>query len=178
MNKWLKKPTVKSIENSSRLKKLKPYFKADFFWVYDCKSVSRGVAAGFAGAIIPGFQIFYAAFLTFLFRGNLPIALVCTLITNPFTVVPVTYFTYFVGTLIIGNGKTPTTMQNFEWNFSSLHAFWSSLSTWVVQFGKAFLVGVPIVSIGMAIIGYVGAQLCWRIGTSLFSKKKGASKAL
>lgn len=174
MNKWLKKyiPTKTSIKKSSELKGLKPYLTASSLWKFDCDPVARGVAAGLAGAVIPGFQIFYAALLVILFRGNLPIALLATLVTNPFTALPVVYFIYFVGSLIVGNGKADFVIKDFQWDFSSFHAFWTNFSAWILQFGKAFFIGLPFVSVGLAVLGYFGTILIWKICTLLFSKKK------
>lgn len=174
MKNWFKKrlPSTKSLQNSSQLKGLKSFFKDRNVWSRDHQSIARGVAAGLAGAVIPGFQIFYAAILVILLRGNLPIALLCTLITNPLTVAPITYFIYFIGTLIIGNGKTDFVIQNFHWDFSSFHAFWSNVSAWMLQFGKAFLVGLPIVSLCLGLIGYFGTILIWKMFSLLSHKKK------
>lgn len=165
------KSLKKSISTSSvnkEIKELKPYFKSSVYWKFECYAVARGVAAGLAGAVIPGFQIFYAAILVVLLRGNLPIALVCTLVTNPFTVIPFTYFTYYIGTLIIGNHKAPFVMQKLHWDFSSFHAFWTGISAWLLQFGKAYFIGVPFVSLALGILGYFGTIFIWK----LFHPKK------
>jgi uncharacterized protein (DUF2062 family) len=174
MNKWLKKftPSTKSMRNSRQLKKFKPFFKDPCFLSRDQQSIARGVAAGLAGAVIPGLQIFYAALLVILLRGNLPAALLSTLVTNPLTTVPITYFIYFIGTFIVGNGDTEFAIRSFQWDFSSWHAFWSNISAWLLQFGKAFLVGLPIVSLCLGIIGYFGTILIWKIYILLFHKKK------
>lgn len=174
MKPWLKKyiPTKKSIQQNSQLKGLKYFLQSPSLWSFDCQSVARGVAAGLAGAVIPGFQIFYAAILVILLRGNLPIALMSTLITNPFTVLPFIYFTYFIGSLIVGPDKNNLVVKNFQWDFSSFHEFWTNFSAWVLQFGKAFFVGVPIVSVGLGIIGYFGTIFIWRMSVLLFLKKK------
>lgn len=160
-------PSTSSIKNFIQLKEIKYYFKSSKYWDTDCYTVARGVAAGLAGAVLPGFQFLYAAILVLLFRGNLPIALLCTLITNPLTVLPVTYFIYYIGALIIGNGHTTFTIKPFEWDFSSLNVFWSNVGNWALQFGKAFFVGLPIVSAGLAVIGYFGTILVWKIVTKI-----------
>jgi len=174
MKNWFKKLTLstQSMQHSHELKGLKSFFKDSCFWSYTQQSVARGVAAGLAGAVIPGFQIFYAAILVILLRGNLPIALLSTFITNPVTVVPITYFIYFIGTLFVGDGKDNFVLQNFQWDFSSFHAFWSSISAWIFQFGKGFLVGLPIASLCLGIIGYFGTLIIWKIAILLFHKKK------
>jgi uncharacterized protein (DUF2062 family) len=174
MKKWFKKyiPTAKSMEKNHDLKKAKSFFKADCYWSRDIQPVARGVAAGLAAAVIPGFQFFYAAILVILLRGNLPIALLSTLITNPLTFLPITYSVYYVGRLIIKNGNTPFVVREFRWNFSSFHAFWANVSAYALQFGKAFLVGLPIVSLCLGLIGYFGTILVWKGYVYYFNKKK------
>ena len=173
MVKWFKKSmsSAKAMEHSNALPGLKGYLKAPCFWSYDQQHVARGVAAGLAGAVIPGFQIIYAAILVMLLRGNLPIALLCTLITNPLTFVPITYFIYFIGTLILQNGNGEFVVHTFHWNFTSLHAFWANVSGWALQFGNAFLIGLPIVSAALGVIGYFGTILMWN-AVKLFVRKK------
>src|SRR5688572_12526351 len=100
MKNWLKKFISSSkLMQNSELKGIK-FLKASCFWSRDRQCIARGVAAGLAGAVIPGFQIFYATILVILLRGNLPIALLFTLVTNPLTVAPITYSVYFIGKLI------------------------------------------------------------------------------
>jgi uncharacterized protein (DUF2062 family) len=174
MKQWLKKhftSTMRSIKQSKQLKTLKPYLKTPSLWAYDCQSVARGVAAGLAGAVIPGFQIFYAAILVIFFRGNLSIALLATLVTNPFTALPIMYFICFVGTLVTGGDKGECIGKDFSWDFSNFTNFFMSIGHWVLHFGKSFLIGVPIVSIGLAIIGYFGTILVWKIYVMLFHKR-------
>lgn len=97
MKNWFKKyiPSSKTLENSRELKGIKSFLKAPCFWSHDHQAIARGVAAGLAGSVIPGVQLFYAAILVLLLRGNLPIALLFTLVTNPLTVVPITYLVFF-----------------------------------------------------------------------------------
>jgi uncharacterized protein (DUF2062 family) len=174
MNKFLKKftPSKKSMKHSHKLKALKTYFNVACLWSRDQQHIARGIAAGLAGAVIPGFQIFYATILAIGLRGNLPAALISTLITNPLTFVPITYFIYFIGTLFVGDGRDNFVIQNFVWDYSSFHAFWHNVSAWIFQFGKAYLVGLPIVSLGLGLIGYFGTIIIWDAYLFLFHKKK------
>lgn len=178
MNKWLKKITPSarnlenSLENSKEFKELKPLFHSSCFWSREQQAVARGVAAGLAGCVIPGFQIIYAAILVFILRGNLPVALLCTLVSNPLTVAPISYFIYLVGTLIISNGHNRFEFQAFKWDFSSAHIFWSNVSEWALQFGKAYLVGLRIVSVCLGFVGYFGTILIWEVSLLFFPKMK------
>lgn len=174
MNKYLKKilPSTKQMKDSKQVKGLKSYLTSPCFWSYDLQPVARGVAAGLAGAVIPGFQIFYATLLVIVFRGNLSIALLCTLVTNPLTVVPITYGIYWIGEQIINNGSEEVVIKDFYWDFTSLPAFWTNFTAWISQFGKAFLVGIPIASVVLALAGYFGTLLLWELHALIFKKKK------
>lgn len=165
MKSWFKKNifSARSMKNSSEIKPLKPYFKSSYYWSYDKQAVARGVAAGFAAAVIPGFQIFYAAILVIILRGNLGIALLSTLLTNPLTFAPITWFIYFIGSLILKNGGDNFVVKKMHWQFSSLAAFWSNVLDWVYQFGHGYLLGLPIVSFCLGMIGYFGTILIWEI---------------
>jgi uncharacterized protein (DUF2062 family) len=171
---WLKKffPTTKAMKNSTEIKGLKPYFKSDCFWARDQQSIARGVAAGLAGAVLPGFQIFYAAILVMILRGNLAIALLSTFITNPLTVAPISYFIYWIGTLVIANGDSHFTIKDFNWGFYNWSSFWANVTDWLMQFGKPFLIGLPIVSLCLGLIGYFGTILVWNGYVLIFKKKR------
>jgi uncharacterized protein (DUF2062 family) len=175
MKSWFKKhfhSTLRSLQKTREIKVLKPYLKSSSFWSFDCEHIARGIAAGLAGAVIPGFQIFYAGILVIVFRGNLPIALLATFITNPLTAIPIIYFICFIGNLFNGNEKSSCMINNFQWDFSSFHVILSNFSDWILQFGKSFLMGVPVVSISLAVIGYCGTHFIWKISIYLFSSKK------
>lgn len=173
MKLWLKKlfPTRESIKKSNELKYLARFLKSSDLWSFDMLPVARGVAAGLAGAVIPGFQFLYAAVLAILLRGNLVIALTGTFITNPFTALPIIYLIYWIGSLLIGNGET-IEVQEFNWHFSTIHQFWDNFGIWVLQFGKAFLIGMVVISFCLGIIGYFGTILIWKITVLLFHKNK------
>jgi len=83
-------------------------------------------------------------------------------VSNPFTLLPLTYFTYKVGNFILGEpqSKLQALFREFIWNFKTDH-YWDSFSMWILQFGKAFFVGLPIVAFGMAILGYSIVTLFW-----------------
>jgi uncharacterized protein (DUF2062 family) len=165
-------PTKKSIKKMNEFKILKPLGNTTSFWKYDCQSVARGVAAGLGASVIPGFQIFYAAILVIIFRGNIPIALLATLITNPLTIIPIMFFTCYLGSWVLGNGESNCVINKFNWDFSSFHAFWSNFTVWILQFGKAFLIGVPILSVSLALMGYIGTIIIWKVCVFLSRGKR------
>ena len=69
-------------------------------------AIARGLAAGvFAGCFpIFGFQMIVGAVLGAILRGNIPLALAGTWISNPATYIPIFVFNFHVGTWILGSG--------------------------------------------------------------------------
>ncbi len=138
----------KNIKNSSQLKRLKKYA---YLWHASWESVARGVAVGLFTGIVPlvSFQTLMAIGLSILIRANLPIALLVSWISNPLTILPLAYFTYYVGDWVLGHSY-PSQAIHLNWpiNINNMQMLWST-------FGIPFLVGLPIVAIGAAILGYL-----------------------
>src|SRR5215470_18834511 len=76
-------------------------------WHLNRRSVAGGVAIGMLCGMIPGpIQMFSAAVLAVVARVNLPVAMATTWYTNPFTIVPLYYLAYKIGTLLTGDPAT------------------------------------------------------------------------
>ena len=43
---------------------------------------------------------------------------------------------------------------------------WSDIYAWIASLSKAYLVGLPILSLNAALLGYVFAYVCWPYITS------------
>lgn len=131
-------------------------------WHLHRRSVAGGVAIGLFAGLIPGpLQMIGAAILAVLFRANLPVALFTTLYTNPFTILPLYVVAYEYGAFVIGhhNGITSARLQLPEMNWSN----WITvLPEWFVSLGKPFAVGLPLLAVTLALLGYVGVRLLWR----------------
>lgn len=170
--KWLKccLPTKESIRNHSSLRGIHGYLRHPEIWNLTCTSTALGTAVGLFVAFIPlPFQMLLAALLAILLRANLPVSILMTWITNPITFIPINYLIYFVGSKVlnepIGNIKMVT------WNFDDLANFWSSFTTQFSQVGKAYLIGLPITALVVAVTGYFLVAIIWQLGV-FFSKKK------
>ena len=83
-------PTHDSIKKSRLLSWLGPRIHDPSLWHVNRRAVARGVAIGaFFGLMVPVAQIPAAAIASLLLRGNLWIAAVSTLVSNPFTYAPI-----------------------------------------------------------------------------------------
>lgn len=131
-------------------------------WRFTRRSVPRGVAVGLLVGIflmIPGLQIVGAALMCVPVRGNIPLAAAMTFLSMPAT----TPF-ILIGAIMIGN--------RLGWH-ADLPAFWAlydrgaSLSDWFAWLASdaapSLLVGLLVIAVGAALIGYVLAVWIWRL---------------
>jgi uncharacterized protein (DUF2062 family) len=130
-------------------------------WHLHRRSVAGGVAIGLFCGLIPGpLQMISAALLAILFRVNLPVAMFTTLYTNPFTIVPLYLLAYEIGVGVTGsaNGTLVPEFPEMHWH-DGLVQVWA----WLFALGKPLLIGLPLLAIGLSIIGYVAVRLAWRL---------------
>lgn len=173
---WIKKhlPTRRKIQQSipNGMKGV----RKPALWCFECDCVARGVAVGLFVAFLPvPFQMLIAVLFAMISRANLPIAVALTWVSNPLTFGPLTYLTYFVGTLITGEKVTTVSIEDLRWNFENFSTLWSTFVTWLSQFGKVFFIGLPFVALGSAIIGYLAIIICWqshKLIRARFKRKK------
>jgi uncharacterized protein (DUF2062 family) len=95
-------------------------------------------------------------------RKNLPVALLVTFYTNPFTIVPLYLVAYGYGRLLLGLEGVPSERLHFEMNWADLSGSWHGFWAWVYSLGKPLLVGLPALAVTLAAIGYVVALVLWR----------------
>ena len=130
-------------------------------WHINRRSAAGGVAVGMFCGLIPGpFQMLGAAICAVVFRINLPIALITTLYTNPFTIVPLYLVAYALGRLFIGTDAPFTTPPEYA---NSLWEWLQQLFAWLGQLGLPLALGLFLLASGLAIVGYLGMHLAWRL---------------
>ena len=159
---WLKRvlPDVEKYRDTAVARFLGPRFFHPALWHLSRRSVAGGVAIGLFCGLIPGpLQMFGGALCAVWLKRNLPIALVTTLYTNPLTIIPLYLLAYQVGAFAIGpsgdavsapilSGMPPT-----QWA--------EALSAWSLSLGKPLLVGVPLLAVLLAAVGYVVVHVGW-----------------
>lgn len=156
-------PNQDSIQQIRWLKPLHHYLLHPNLWHLNRRSVAGGVALGLFCGLIPGpLQMLVAALLAVWWRANLPVALFTTLYTNPFTIVPLYLFAYEIGAWVSGmhNGAA-----NIVPAFPEVHGLdaFGLVWEWLLALGKPLLIGLPILALGLALLGYVAIRLAWRI---------------
>lgn len=165
MRKFFRKflPHHETVKNHRWLKPFGDWLHHPNLWHLHRRSVAGGVAVGLFCGLIPGpLQMIVAALLAVLLRVNLPVAAFTTLYTNPFTIVPLYVLAYELGAWLSGVNSGVAVVQP---SFPELH--WHNLMNelwdWVVMLGKPFLIGLPLLALSLAIIGYFAVRVAWRV---------------
>ncbi|MCX8017584.1 MAG: DUF2062 domain-containing protein [Rhodocyclaceae bacterium] len=165
MRTWLRRllPDHAAVHDNRWLAPFKNTLLHPRLWHLNRHSAAGGVAAGLFCGLIPGpFQMLGAALCAIVFRINLPLALITTLYTNPFTIVPLYVLAYGIGRLFLG-GSTPFTPPP-ELAGIGLIDWTRALFAWLLQLGAPLALGLLLLASGLAVIGYFGVRLAWRIG--------------
>ena len=124
-------------------------------WHLNRRSVSGAVAIGLFSGLVPGpLQMLTALLLAIPLRKNLPVSLVVTLYTNPFTIVPLYALAYGYGRLLLP-GEHAAFPETFDMG-------WSNVADVLVALGKPLAVGLVALACTLALLGYFGVQLAWR----------------
>ena len=124
-------------------------------WHLNRRSVSGATAVGLFVAFLPiPLQMIPATLGAVWLRVNLPLAVACIFVTNPFTMGPAFYLCYKLGAWLL---KAPplSTEKGFtpspEWLINQLHMIWQPL-----------VAGSLIISFTASILGYCLVQIAWR----------------
>jgi len=145
LGRWL--PTPQSLQSHRALRRLGPMLARPGLWRLDRRSVAVGAAAGvFFGFLIPIAQIPLAAAAAWLLRGNLPVAVVTTLVSNPFTYVPIYWLAHELGQVLLGGGATTP------------DAGWSIAGT-----GLPLIIGLASFAVAGSLLVYAIVHIAWRL---------------
>lgn len=169
-------PSRESIKQSRLLRWLGPRIHDPLLWHINRNSVARGVAIGaFFGLMVPVAQIPAAALVALALRANLWVTAIATLISNPFTYGPIYIFAYKLGSSIlppavasgavIADDHATTTLQ---WLIDILH--------WLTGIGRPLVLGMLLMAITAAIVGYFGILLLWRLKVVLKRRKQRSER--
>lgn len=131
-------------------------------WHLNRRSAAGAVAAGMFCGLIPGpLQMLGAAICAVAFRVNLPLALLTTLYTNPFTIVPLYIAAYTLGQWVLpGQGKHFVPPP--EWGDETLLQWVRALIDWMLGLGTPLAVGLVLLASGLALAGYALVRMVWR----------------
>lgn len=158
-------PDEATIKEHPHLSKLGSALHNPNLWHLNRNSVSLAFLVGIFCAFLPiPMQMIVAAVLAILIHSNLPISVGLVWITNPLTIPPIFYFTYLVGSWLLGH---PTHEQEFtltmEWISEQLSHIW-----WPLLFGS-LVCGVVFSIVSYFIIRWLWA---WQVGRTWRRRKQ------
>jgi uncharacterized protein len=133
-------------------------------WHLNRRSAAGGVAVGMFCGLIPGpLQMLGAAIVCLIIRVNLPVALLTTLYTNPFTIVPLYLLAYQIGSLALGASGGRHAPRPPDWDWSALGASMRALLDWTLSLGTPLALGLFMLACLLAAIGYFTVRVSWNV---------------
>ncbi|MDE0945325.1 MAG: DUF2062 domain-containing protein [Sphingobium sp.] len=155
-------PTRESLEHNKFLAPVAHRVLEPSLWRFTRRSVPRGVALGLLVGIfllIPGIQIAGAALLALPFRANIPVAAAMTFLSNPATTPLILWLSVYIGNWMLGRSADASGFMTLVDD----HATIGQWTAWLVsEAAPAMLLGLAIISVVAAIVGYVVADRFWR----------------
>ncbi len=156
-------PTAASVRENRWVAKFGSLLHHPNLWHLNRGSVAGAVAIGLFSGLVPGpLQMLTALILAIPLRRNLPVALLVTLYTNPFTIVPLYLLAYAYGNLLLGQNHAEPKIQHFEMDWAHFFDSMLRLAEWTLALGKPLLAGLAALALTLAALGYVAVQCAWR----------------
>ena len=163
MRKHLKKylPDHSAIHNNRWLRPFRNSLLHPRLWHLNRHSAAGAVAAGMFCGLIPGpLQMLGAAVCALVFRVNLPLSLLVTLYTNPFTIVPLYVLAYQIGRL--ATGDSAGFIEPPALDVTRFVAWTEAMQTWMLGVAKPLGIGLVLLAATLAVAGYVLTKAVWR----------------
>ncbi len=162
--KWL--PSHESIRANRYVAWLGPWLHHHNLWHLHRRSVAGGVAAGLFAGLIPGsnpVQFTAGALLAIAGRVNLPIAVLVTLYSNPFTIVPLYYLAFRLGQIVLLQSEGTLPSLAFGLEGKGLTEWIPAALEWLGSVGKPLAIGLPLLALLLALVGYFLVDWTWRL---------------
>lgn len=155
-----------------------PWLNHPNLWHLNRHSVAGGFAIGLFAGLVPGpLQMLTAALLAIPLKKNLPVALLTTFYTNPFTIAPLYLLAYGYGRLLLVAGHHPApALQPFEWIWGHWIDSMVALAHWSIALGTPLAVGLGALAVTLAALGYAAVQIAWRIHVGLAWRRRAARR--
>jgi uncharacterized protein (DUF2062 family) len=159
-------PSHESVLANRYVRRLGPWLRHHNLWHLHRRSVAGGVAAGLFAGLIPGsnpVQFTAAALLAIAGRVNLPIAVLVTLYSNPFTIVPIYYVAFKLGQLVLLQSDGTLHPFAFEMEGKGFTDWIPAALEWLASVGKPLVIGLPLLALLLALVGYCAVNWTWKI---------------
>jgi uncharacterized protein (DUF2062 family) len=159
-------PSHDTVRSNRYVARFGPWLQHHNLWHLHRRSVAGGVAAGMFAGLIPGsnpVQFTAGALLAIAAKVNLPVAMLVTLYSNPFTIVPLYFVAFKLGQLALleSGGTLPPLALGLE---GTGFAEWLPAALeWIGSVGKPLLIGLPLLALLLAVAGYLAVDWTWRL---------------
>ena len=163
MRRYLRKylPDHETIRNNPWLRPFESSLLHPRLWHLNRHSAAGAVAAGLFCGLIPGpLQMLGAAISAVAFKVNLPLALLVTLYTNPFTIVPLYLLAYQIGRLTIGESNGFLAPPGFD--PANFIGWTEGMQQWMLAVAKPLGIALLLLASGLAVAGYFVTRAAWR----------------
>jgi len=159
-------PSHDTIRDHRVIRRFGPRLAHHNLWHLHRRSVAGGVAVGMFAGLIPGsnpVQFAAGALGAIALRVNLPIAVLVTLYSNPFTIVPLYYVAFRIGSWLTAgtNGTMPDV--RFDLGERPWTELLPAVVEWVLSLGKPLAVGIPTLALLLAGTAYLVVDWGWRL---------------
>lgn len=166
MKRWF--PSREHLSRSRWLGPLAHHFQDERLWQMERGSVARGVAIGlFFGLLLPLAQFLFAVAFAIWLRGHVAVAAAATFVTNPLTFAPLYWLAYRIGSTLLGQSRKESDADAAQVAAQAEAAVtqqgWFS-ATWhaVLNAGAPLMVGLVVMAVAGALIGFLLVWLLWR----------------
>lgn len=160
-------PSHDVVKQNRHIARLGPWLQHHNLWHLHRRSVAGGIAVGLFAGLIPGsnpVQFTVAALLAIAFRVNLPLAVVVTLYSNPFTIVPLYFTAYKLGQFAMlrttDGGLPPLALSLQD---VGLLEWLPAAFNWLTSVGRPLLIGLPLLAVLLAVAGYFIVNWAWQL---------------
>ncbi|SFN75664.1 hypothetical protein SAMN05660284_02205 [Formivibrio citricus] len=159
---WL--PGREKLNEHAFLRRFAHWFSDPRLWHVNRRSVARSVVAGAIGGLIPGpLQMITAALLALALRGNVLVAMLVTLYSNPLTIGPLYWLAYRLGVFLTGGNGYEHLPRLSSLSEVGLTGWLEGLLEWGKSLGWPLAVGLPALALLLAALGYLLTHQAWRL---------------
>lgn len=149
-------PDAEFMKNHKVLGRLGSWLHDPSLWHLNRRSASWAIFIGLVWAYVPSpGQMVFAVVTAIIFRVNVPISFAMIWLTNPITIPPMFYFSYLIGTKIMG---VEPQVHEFELSWAWIESLGESL----VEIYPPLLVGSLLCGVVLGAIGFAAIRLYWR----------------
>jgi uncharacterized protein len=172
-------PTHEKVLQNRAVARLGPALRHPNLWHLNRRSVAGGIAVGMFAGLIPGsnpVQFFAASVGAIMFKVNLPVAVITTLYSNPFTILPLYYCAYKLGQYALFRPDENVPSFHLDSDGSGFIEWMRTAFEWLMSIGKPLLIGLPLLAILLAVLGYVCVDGGWRLYVAWLWRRRKARR--